>query len=81
MSYYVYVLRSQMDGSLYKGMSNNVARREKEHNSGKNQSTKGKRPWKVVYIEKCLNREEAHKKEKYYKSGIGKEKINKIINN
>ena len=34
-SYYVYVLRSDIDGRLYKGHANDVAKRLKEHNAGK----------------------------------------------
>ena len=78
--YYFYVLQSLIDGSLYKGISNNVVIRAKQHNVGKNPSTKSKRPWKIVYIEKCINRIEARRIEIYYKSGIGREKLKKQIN-
>ncbi|CAN0602356.1 unnamed protein product [Ectocarpus sp. 12 AP-2014] len=49
--YYVYVLKSEVDGRLYKGMTNNLQKRIVEHNSGKNKSTKGFLPWVLVYKE------------------------------
>lgn len=64
---------------MYKGISNDPERRVKEHNVGKNKSTKSKKPWKLVYIEKCLNRSEAREREKYFKSGSGREKLKKLI--
>jgi len=49
MDYYVYVLKSELDGRLYKGHTSRLAERITEHNSGKTSSTKGYRPWKLVY--------------------------------
>ncbi|WP_435049666.1 GIY-YIG nuclease family protein [Formosa sp. S-31] len=42
--YFVYVIRSSKDGRLYKGMTQDLVRRIKEHNQGKNRSTKGFMP-------------------------------------
>jgi len=39
--YYVYVLKSEVDGRLYKGLTENLEIRLKQHNSGKSKSTKG----------------------------------------
>ncbi|WP_239004431.1 GIY-YIG nuclease family protein [Lacinutrix sp. WUR7] len=38
-SYYTYVLESDIDGRLYKGHTDNVEKRLKEHNAGKTKST------------------------------------------
>ena len=70
--FYVYVIKSLVDGRLYKGLSQNIDRRLKEHNSGKTKSTKPYRPWKLVYYEKFETRVEARNREKYFKSGIGR---------
>ena len=78
--YYFYTIRSTVNGSLYKGISSNPAKRLTEHNSGKTKSTKHYRPYEIVYLEKCSSREIARKKEKYYKSGIGREKLKNLIN-
>ncbi len=76
--YYVYVIRSEVDSRLYKGITNNLERRIKEHNIGKNNSTKGYKPWRLFYFEKVNTREKARNREIYFKSGIGRDFINKI---
>jgi putative endonuclease len=45
----------------------------KEHNFGKTKSTKGFIPWKLIYQEQIGVRSDARKREKYLKSGVGKE--------
>ena len=71
--FYVYVLKSQQTKSLYKGQTENVINRLKEHNNGKVKSTKAYLPWEMVYIEEFESRDEAVKREKYLKSGIGRQ--------
>ncbi len=56
-------------------MSENVEIRLNQHNSGKTKSTKGYKPWKLLFFEEFETRQEARKREKYLKSGIGKEYI------
>ena len=72
---YIYVLRSERDGRFYVGMSENVSRRVLEHNTGKTKSTKGFVPWKLFFSEEFPNRITARKREKYLKSGYGKQWI------
>ncbi|MDO8570007.1 MAG: GIY-YIG nuclease family protein [Candidatus Daviesbacteria bacterium] len=79
MKYYVYVIQSEKDGSLYKGLTNNLERRLKQHNQNKSQSTKGKSPYRLVYFEECLDRIEARIKEKYFKSGVGREFLKRTL--
>jgi len=79
MTYYCYVIRSKKDGSLYRGITNNVTRRVIEHNSGNNKSTKGKRPYELIYVEKYNIRVEARNREKYFKSGEGREFLRSLI--
>jgi putative endonuclease len=75
MKHYVYVLKSVENWRFYVGMTENVQRRLQEHNSGKTKSTKGYKPWVLVFTEEFDSRELAREREKYLKSGIGKEKI------
>ena len=75
---FVYAIKSLKDGRIYVGMSADIDRRLKEHNSGKSRSTKGYRPWELIYAEKCPNRTSARNREKYWKSGIGKEQLKKL---
>jgi putative endonuclease len=75
-----YALKSLKDGKLYKGVTDNIGRRLKEHNSGKTKSTRNRGPFIVVYIEEFDNKITALKKEKYYKSYPGGLKLRERIN-
>ncbi len=75
--FFVYILRSGVDGTYYVGQTRNVNRRLIEHNSKQVLSTKGKSPWKLVHTEEYGSRSEAvrrereikgHKKRKYIES-------------
>ncbi len=76
--YYVYALKSINKRYIYVGLTNNVERRVGEHNTGKEQTTKPYRPFKLLITEELRTRVEARKREKYYKSGIGKERLYNI---
>lgn len=78
MTYSIYAIKSCVDGRIYVGMSQNTEKRIKEHNQGQVFSTKGYRPWKIIYTEFIGDRKECRKKEKYYKSGFGKEFLKNI---
>ncbi len=70
--FYVYVLKSKNDYSQYIGLSQNVEERLEEHNTGRVNSTKLKRPWQLIYTESFTTRLEARKREKYLKSAAGR---------
>ena len=70
---YVYVLKSISRNYIYVGLTGNIKKRIYQHQSGKNKTTKPYRPFKVVLSEAFETRYEARKREKYLKSGIGKE--------
>ncbi len=70
--FYAYVLCSLKDGSLYKGHCENLEERLKQHNAGHTQSIKNKAPFKIVYSESFAARDEAIKREKYFKSAAGR---------
>ncbi len=48
MSVAVYVLESEQDKKLYIGVSSNITQRLKYHNAGKVQSTKYRRPFRLL---------------------------------
>ncbi|MBI3139487.1 MAG: GIY-YIG nuclease family protein [Sphingobacteriales bacterium] len=73
--YYVYVIRSEVDGRFYVGISENPEKRLGQHNKGMKFSTKGYRPWKLFFTEEFESRMEARNREVYLKSGVGKEFI------
>jgi len=43
--HYLYILRSGQDGKLYIGQTSDLQLRLKQHNSGKNISTKNRKPF------------------------------------
>jgi putative endonuclease len=79
MAYFIYAIKSSFDGRIYVGFTSDLVNRLKEHNKGKTRSTKGFRPWSLIYKEAAETREEARNREKYLKSGSGKEFLKKIM--
>ena len=77
--YYVYVLQSKVDGSLYYGRTTNLHKRIKEHNSGRTKSLKNKIPLELVYYEMVNSLNKAMSKERYFKSGFGRKFIKNRI--
>ncbi|MBQ4617378.1 MAG: GIY-YIG nuclease family protein [Clostridia bacterium] len=63
MAHYVYLLRCR-DDTLYCGYTTDVERRVKTHNEGKGAKyTKTRLPVEVVYIEECIDKSDALKRE------------------
>lgn len=77
--YYVYVLESLKDGKKYTGYTENLRSRFEQHNSGEVQSTKHRRPLKLIYFEGCINQKDALRREKYLKTHYGKMFIKKRL--
>ena len=69
----VYAIRSSSRNYVYVGMTNDLERRLKEHNNGENRSTKAYKPFTLIYSEEFPDRVSARIKERYLKSGVGKE--------
>lgn len=70
--YYVYVLNSQKDGNLYTGYTKDLKQRFEQHQNGDVTSTKNRRPLELIYYEACLERDDATRREKYFKTHYGK---------
>ena len=73
--YFVYVIKSEIRKYIYVGLTNNLERRIDEHNKGYNKTTKPYRPFTLIHSEIFETRSQARIKEKYFKSGIGREFI------
>ena len=69
--YYVYMLKSGKDGSLYVGYTNDLKRRLVEHNEKRNVSTKHKAPFQLVYYEAYKARADARHREDMLKYFAG----------
>ena len=70
--YYTYVLKSKKDNKLYYGYTKNLKLRIEQHKKGKVDSTEHRRPLELIYFEGCLNRGDALKREKYFKTHYGR---------
>jgi len=77
--YYTYILYSERDDKFYTGYTKNLKLRFEQHQKGKVESTKNRRPLKLVYYEACLNRQDATHREKYLKTFYGKKFIKNRI--
>ena len=73
--YYVYVLQSEKDGCFYVGYTSELQKRLKLHNDGRVESTKDRKPLKLIYFEACTNQKDALHREMYLKSAYGKRYI------
>ncbi|KKR32389.1 MAG: Endo/excinuclease amino terminal domain protein [Candidatus Gottesmanbacteria bacterium GW2011_GWC2_39_8] len=79
-NWFVYIAECN-DGSLYTGITVDIKRREKEHNTDSKlgaKSLRGKRPVKIVYFEKYETQSEARKREAAIKKWHRESKINLI---
>lgn len=77
---FLYALRNLVNSELYVGISQDVDKRIKEHNQGKNRYTKAFIPWSVFYTEPHQDYVSARKREKYFKNASGKKYLRKILN-
>lgn len=70
--HYTYVLHSRKDNQLYTGSTKNLKLRFQQHTQGKVDSTKDRRPLRLIYYEACLNEDDARRREHTLKSYRGK---------
>jgi len=77
--YTVYAISSLHKNYIYVGMTSELEVRIARHNSGKNKSTKPYAPFKLIYKEESETRQEARLREKYWKSGTGKEQLKRLL--
>ncbi|TSD00027.1 MAG: putative endonuclease containing a URI domain [Candidatus Peregrinibacteria bacterium Greene1014_49] len=75
--YTVYVIQNS-DGILYKGYTSNLQKRILEHNSVRGKWTSARAPWNVVYKEEFASKSDALKREKFLKSGKGREFLKRV---
>ena len=80
VEFVVYILHSKKFNKYYTGFTSNLIERFKSHNYlSKKGSTIKYRPWMVVYVEFYYSKPEAMKREKYLKSGKGREWLKSIL--
>jgi len=77
----VYAISSLRRNYIYVGMTTNLEERFERHNTGREKTTRAYKPFKLIFTETASARNEARKREKYWKSGVGKEKLRLIRDN
>ena len=76
----VYILYCENFNKTYTGFTSNLIARFKSHNFLETKCYTLKfRPWQVVYVEFYNFKSDAMAREKYLKSGVGREFIQNVI--
>jgi len=78
LKYFVYHIKSE-EGYIYTGQTSSIEKRLIQHNSGNSFYTKRGKNWKLIHFEEFESRREAMKREKYFKTGIGRLYLKKFI--
>jgi len=71
--HFVYAIRSRTRSYIYVGLSSKVENRVAYHNNGYEKTTRPYRPFDLILVESFPTRALAREREKYLKSGAGKE--------
>ncbi|MEA3272927.1 MAG: GIY-YIG nuclease family protein [Patescibacteria group bacterium] len=79
--WYVYVIQSKKDDNFYVGMINDLKRRIQQHNQGKSFATRLRTPFMLVYYEAHSSKYDAVARERFLKTGWGKNWIKRTLNN
>ena len=73
MMHFVYFAKSEKNGKIYVGSTEKDPHiRVKEHNQSSNKWTSSNGPFKLIYFESFHCEMDKSKREKFYKTGIGK---------
>jgi putative endonuclease len=78
--YWVYVIENQ-NRKRYIGYTENLKERLKQHKQKRVFSTKNMGPFRLVYLEGCLNKNDALRREKYLKTTGGRRFLAKRLRN
>ncbi len=76
--YFVYVLKSETTGRRYVGSCSDLEDRLQRHDQGRSKATKHGIPWKLVHYESFENRAEAVRRERYFKTGAGRDELDRL---
>ena len=76
--FYIYVLQSTKTGRRYLGSCDNLDERIRRHNLGHSKATRHGIPWTLMHSESFSSRAEATRKERFYKTGRGRDELNRL---
>jgi putative endonuclease len=78
--FHVYVLRSEVTGRRYTGSCEDLDDRIRRHNAGESLATRHGVPWQLIYKQEFVSRSEACERERYLKTGRGREELDRLLN-
>jgi len=78
--FFVYIL-SLSNKQLYTGITTDLRRKFREHKLGKSPFTKNRLPLKLIFYEVFYNKEDAKKRERYFKTSKGKYTLKAMLKN
>ena len=79
--YYAYIPRSLRDDNFYAGYTEDLQKRLKEHFSGESFATKSRTPLQLVYFEGHRSKKDAFARERFLKTGWGRNYLKRILKN
>lgn len=77
--YYVYLLRSKLNGKIYTGYTNDLKQRIKDHFQGKVHTTLRMKELELIYYEAFKDKRDALERESYLKTTKGKRSIKLML--
>lgn len=77
--YYLYVLKSRIDGMLYIGYTSDLKARFRKHQDGEVKSTKPRRPLELIFYEAFKHKFDAKRRERYFKTTKGKSTLRQML--
>lgn len=76
--WFFYVLESKKNQKLYKGVTSDLKTRFIDHNAGRGGVyTSKNRPFRLIFYEAFVEKSDAFRAEKFFKSGYGREVLKK----
>jgi putative endonuclease len=79
VEFHVHILVSQVTGRCYVGSTGDLPDRLSRHNSGQSKATKHGAPWRLAHCESYDNRSDAVRRERFLKTGTGREELERIL--
>ena len=77
--FYTYVLFCERTRTFYTGATSDLEKRLEQHKNGEVFYTKSRGQVVLVYFEACLNKDDAYRRERYLKTGMGRRYVKNRI--
>ena len=79
MSYWVYVIKGESTGRYYVGSTGDLPDRLRRHNANRSAATRNRGPWRVVYTEEFISRQEAANRERAIKAQKSRACVERLV--